>query len=283
MTRPEGTSPLFPEHAVLGARLGEPTCGPEPVLSYPSEQAGHDGSQGAALADLSGSCYQLLSGPDAAALARAALAGAPLGVGDAAFEASLTGDGGLASVPLALRTGDSEVVVLDPSERGDTLVAWLGFLRSVEQGGVAPFEGAAVEDASEMLVPLLLCGPAARGVLCDYVESAEELPGPGVVRPVMLDKISCLVAGVPLPGGDAGCFLVLVPAGMARVLWRSLLSFPVVDPVGLERVRAIMGEALPWASLLTEGDAHRPSRARLEGWGLLRPEGDYVGARGLNP
>lgn len=277
------SSTLLPEHALLGALMGEPGASVAPVLSYPGELAGHDGSGGAALADLSGSCYLLLSGPDAPLLARSALAGRALGVGEAAFEAVLSGDGGLISVPLALRTGDGELVVLDAGPRGPILHAWLGFLSEVEQGGERPFAGAAVEDASGMLVPLLLAGPEASRVLGDYVSSPADLPEPGRVAPVSLDRISCLVARVP----DAGPareprYLVLVPPVAARVLWRSLLSFPEVDPVGVGRAGELLLGGAPWAGLVSSEDSVRASRGELGGWGLLREEPDFVGARGLD-
>lgn len=274
-------SVLGPEHALLGALMGGGD-GIAPVLSYPSEQAGHVGAEGAALADLSGSCYLLVSGPEAALLARSALAGRPLCVGDVAFEAALSGDGGLVSVPLALRTGDSEFVMLDLSPRASLLEAWLGFLSSVEQGGERPFGEVEVEDASEMLVPLLLAGPAADRVLADYVSSPGDLPGPGSVRNVNLDRISCLVACAPVVDGAAvRRYLVFVPSVAARVLWRSLLSFPEVDPVGTVHAgRLLLGDA-HWASDLESEDAVRVPRGDLMSWGLLRDSNDFVGSRGI--
>lgn len=276
------SSVLLPEHALLGALMGEPGASVAPVLSYPGELAGHDGAEGAALADLSGSCYLLVSGSDTPLLARSALAGRALGVGEAAFEAALSGDGGLISVPLALRTGDGELVVLDVSPRAPILRAWLGFLSEVEQGCQRPFAEAVVEDASGMLVPLLLAGPEASRVLGDYVSSPADLPEPGRVASVSLDRISCLVSRIP----DAGPareprYLVLVPPTAARVLWRSLLSFPEVDPVGVGRAGELLLGGAPWSAALASRDAVRVSRGELGGWGLLRVESDYVGARGL--
>lgn len=282
MSETPRSSVLEPEHALLGALMGDGD-GIAPVLSYPSEQAGHVGAEGAALADLSGSCYLLVSGPESGLLASSALAGKPLGVGEVAFEAALSGDGGLVSVPLALRTGDSEFVLIDLSSRAPLLEAWLGFLSSVEQGGERPFGEVAVEDASEMLVPLLLAGPAADRVLGDYVSSPDDLPGPGSVRNVSLDRISCLVACAPVAGRAVGpCYLVFVPSVAARVLWRSLLSFSEVDPIGTVRAGRLLLGGAPWASALESEDAVRVSRGELMSWGLLRDSNDFVGSRGID-
>lgn len=273
--------PLLAEHALLGALMGEPAHAAAPVISYPSETRGGADGEGAALADLTGTCYQLVSGASSSLLALSALAGRELEVGEAAFEAVLSGDGGLVSVPLALRTGDNEYVMLDPSGRGPVLVSWLGFLAAIEQEGRRPFAGAEVQDASSMLVPLLLAGPEAHRVLSDYLSEGVALPGPGQVRSVSLDKISCLVAQAPVGTGEAPRYLVLVPAALSRVLWRSLLSFPEVEPVGTRRAAALLVGSMPWSPLLAPDDVVRPDVRELRGWGLLRDGGGYVGARGL--
>lgn len=273
---------LHEEHLLLGARIAETDLGIAEVAAYPGEKdpdAALD--EGALLADLTGSAYLLVSGPGAPALAHAALCGRALAVGEAAFEGCLSGDGGLVSVLLALRTGDSEHVLVDPSPRGAVLAGWLGFLAGLEAEGARAFPDARVEDASEMLVALALAGRAAEAVLSDYART-EPLPRQGEVAPVHLDAIPALVARLPgEPGAPA--FLVLAPSASARVLWRSLLSFNEVAPVGHEALRSLCARRLPWGAALARPGRERVGRATLERWGVVRDEGDFVGARALEP
>ena len=272
---------LHEEHLLLGARLAQTATGALEVSSYAGEKDLASALEGAALADLAGSTYLLVSGPGSAPLVHAALCGRELAVGEAAFEGCLSGDGGLVSVPLALRTGDGEHVLLDPSARGPVLSGWLEFLAGLEGPEGAAFPGVALDDASGMLVALLLVGRAAEEVLSDYART-EPLPAAGAVAPVHLDAIPCLVARLPEELAAPG-YLVLVPPASARVLWRSLLSFNEVAPVGHEALRELVATSLPWGAALAEEGPCRAGRPELEAWGLVRDEGDFVGARALEP
>lgn len=273
---------IYQEHAILGASFSpNAETGVLGVTAYPHEPGPAGTEDGALLFDLTGSTYVLVSGACAAQMAQAVLAGRRLQVGQCAHEAVLTGDGVTTSVPLALRTGDTEHVLLDPSSRGQVLSAWLGFVAGIEQDGQRPYEGVSVEDASSMLVPFLLVGAAARSVLLDYVKRPSDLPRPGQVASVMLDAIGCVVASVPGRPLNSDTYLVLVPPRAARTLWRSLLSFSEVSPAGLDTLRGVMERDLPWARELDSSDALRLGRATLEGWDLVRPDDDFVGARRL--
>lgn len=277
------TGVLHEEHVLLGASFEESavTGGPL-VLAYAGEKNLDELLPGAVLSDLTGSAYLLVSGTSSQALFSSAAAGRPLAVGEAAFEAVLTGEGRLLAVPLTLRSGDHEHVLLDPTPRGAALAAWMDFLSRMEQDGYAPYADASVEDASEMLVPLLLAGGRSRDVLSDYVRTAGEAPPrEGEVRALHLDAIPALVARVPGPGPET--WLLLVPAQRARVIWRSLLSFGEVSPVGARAARHLLADRRPWAgSLPAEGPVAVP-RAELERWGVLREGSDFVGARLLEP
>ena len=181
---------------------------------------------GSALVDLSGTPTILLSGDGAQQFAEATLAGRRLGVGEAEFEASLLGDGSMASVPLASRTGQQEYVLWDLTPRGETLFAWLGFVQGIESGGFRPYGGVSVEEVGERLVPLLLWGNTATAVLSDYARGGEDVPAPGGVGNLMLDgRIESLVASPRL--GDSSGAARLRP-GHAE----ELLSFPSVSPLG---------------------------------------------------
>ena len=274
---------LHTEHVLLGASFEPGLDDLLAVSSYPQGGSQKDAEKGALLCDLTGSCYLLVSGASAPDLARTALAGRSLGVGEVAFEAALSGDGSTLSVPLVLRTGDHELALLDPSPRGEVLSAWLDFLSRVEQDGTAPFAETRVEGASDMLVALALVGSEARAVLSDYVPASSDLPAPGVVSSLRLDEIPALVACLPRAGGLPEGFLILVPPERARAIWRSLLSFGEIYPVGLGALRELLCDTLPWGELLSTSDVVRYSGSTLRGWSLVRNEGDFVGARELEP
>ncbi len=272
---------LYEEHVLLGAKL-EPSedGGDIRAMSYPSESAELDPGK-ANLADLTGSSYYLVSGKHAHELMEAGFCSNKLQVGKCAWMASLTAEGALTSIPLVVRTGNDEYALIDPSARGEVAPAWLGFLAGIEQNGFAPYEGTKLEDATRMLVPLLMAGNSARTVLSDYVEHPRDLPQPGEVKDLKLDKIGCVVAGVPVPGTSLPVFLVLVPPARARILWRSFLSFEQVAPLGAENLTRAEKYLLPWGDLLSETNQVKPSKEQLTQWVLLRAEQDFVGARSL--
>lgn len=269
---------LRAEHELLGARFADLGAGCDAVARYAGEQGLGESGSDVLLADLTGAVYLLLSGRGAGELGATALAGPALSVGEVACEAVLTGEGGLVSVPVALRTGDDELVVLDAGARGPVLGSWLAFLcDAANRQGPDAFD-VRLHDASAMLVCLLLAGPGAAEVLADYVRDPFELPAPGSVRQVALDAIGCMVARPALPGDPA--YLVFVPPAAARRLWRSLLSFTRVAPVGHAALRERLA-ALPWGALLAEGDVVRADAGLLGTWGLVRDADDFVGARAL--
>lgn len=273
------TGVLRAEHELLGAEFERAErATPPAVLAYPHEEV--DGA-GALLADLTGATYLLVSGADAGRFARAALAGRLLDVGEAAHEAALSGTGELISVPLLVRTGDTEVVVIDALDASGALAAWLALLGDAgADEGRAAFPDLSLRDASDLLVPLMLAGPRARAVLEDYVHGDDALPGPGEVRQLRLDAITAVVAHPAAPV-EPSAYLILVPVPAARVLWRSLLSFTEVEPVGHRTLRSLLARRLPWRARLAEGAPARVSRSELEGWGIVRGDGSFVGGRAL--
>ena len=273
---------LYAEHLLLGGIFEDE----EPFLALPAlygaaeelaEQEAFE--EGCALADLQGMSALLVSGSAATPLVSAACANEPLAVGECRFGAVVTGDGSVAGVPLVARTGDTEFLLWDVTERGMMLEPWLGFLADIEQDGFKPFGGAKVEDVSDALAPLLLWGPRAASVLSDYVSSEDALPRPGQVVNINLDRINCLVAGVPTSGGT--CYLLMVPPRSTRALWRSLLSFTEVTPVGHRALRHVAERHLPWMAPVLGQDRLEVPASQLVRWGIARRQGGYVGARAL--
>lgn len=273
-------APLYEEHLLLGGTFAQDEPFLATPVSYGGEAAAPVGErEGCVLADLSGMAMLLASGASCEDFVAASCAGRALAVGEVAFSAVLTGDGSLAGAPLVARTGDAEYLVCDPLERGLMLMPWLSFLASIEQDGFRPYEGVEVEDVSGALVPLLVWGPQAPAVLGDYVASLDDLPAASEVRNVRLDRIECLVLRPEVD--DDPCYLLLVPPVAARALWRSLLSFPVVEPVGTERLACLAGAGLPWLDALRSDERAPLGLAALIAHGLARAADGFVGARAL--
>lgn len=271
---------LHPEHVLLGASfLPSERDGMLRVESYGNEP--HDGGS-TMLVDLTGCSYLLVSGADASAFCRTSFAGRDLVVGEAAVEAVLNGTGELLGTPLLMRTGDSEYVVVDASEQSDVIAAWLEFLSNVESDGRRAFPDLSISDATGMLVPLLLAGPDATGVLSDYVRGNEGLPPVGVVRQLRLDAIPAVVAR-PATASLPPAYIALVPTASARILWRSLLSFTEVEPIGHLGLKRALSQSCPWAQRLEEGAPARVTRRDLDAWGLARSGEDFVGGRSVRP
>jgi aminomethyltransferase len=223
----------------------------------------------------------LVSGPCAEAFVGAAFAGKPLAVGTCAFEPALTGDGSLVAVPLLARTGEAEYVVFDATARAEVLSGWLSFLADVEsEDGYRPYEGLATEEVTAAHAVLLLEGTGASRVLADYLGD-QPLPVPGTVRSVRLDALEAIV--VALPASTTDCYLLLVAPRHARVLWRSILSFPEVVPVGMTPLERILTRRLPWLAMTGTEDAipadvHAQALANAS---LFRATPDFVGARAI--
>ena len=208
----------------------------------------------------------------------AVFAGKHLEVGETSFECALTGDGSLSSIGLLARSGQNEYVVLDASERSLVLEEWLSIIASVEQNGVAPYAEVSLEDATPLLTPLLLAGKKVKKVLMDYL-GEQRLPEDSKLCNLMLDQtIPALVANVSTKKVPA--YLVMVPPVHTVILFRSLLSFETVHPLGHKQLIEGLKTYLPWFSELASNTKVVVAKDKLEGWGLLRASDDFIGARG---
>ena len=269
---------LHSELEYLGAQFSPSTEGFDFAESFFGEKPFEAAVQDCALVDLSGMSYTLVSGAAGKSFIEAVFAGKKLEVGEVSFECALTGDGSLASVALLARSGQNEYVVADASERSLILEEWLAVIASVEQNGVAPYAEVDLEDATPLLTPLLLAGKKAKKVLLDYL-GEQELPQDSSLCNLLLDQsIPALVANVSSKKIPA--YLVMVPPVHTVILFRSLLSFEVVHPLGRKQLLEALKMYLPWFSELVSHTKVVIAKDKLEGWGLLRYSDDFIGARG---
>lgn len=269
---------LHTELEYLGAQFSTSTEGFNLAQSFYGEKPLEEALKDCALIDLSGIGYTLVSGTSSQNFVEAVFAGKQLEVGEASFECALTGDGSLSSIGLLARSGQNEYVVLDASERSLVLDEWLSIIASVEQNGVAPYAEVSLEDATPLLTPLLLAGKKAKKVLMDYL-GEQQLPEDSKLCNLMLDQtIPALVANVSTKKVPA--YLVMVPPVHTVILFRSLLSFEMVHPLGHKQLIEGLTTYLPWFSELATNTKVVLAKDKLEGWGLLRTSDDFIGARG---
>ena len=269
---------LHTELEYLGAQFSTSTEGFNLAQSFYGEKPLEEALKDCALIDLSGIGYTLVSGTSAQNFVEAVFAGKQLEVGETSFECALTGDGSLSSIGLLARSGQNEYVVLDASERALVLDEWLSIIASVEQNGVAPYAEVSLEDATPLLTPLLLAGKKARKVLMDYL-GEQRLPEDSKLCNLMLDQtIPALVANVSTKKVPA--YLVMVPPVHTVILFRSLLSFETVHPLGHKQLIEGLKTYLPWFSELASNTKVVVAKDKLEGWGLLRASDNFIGARG---
>ena len=269
---------LHTELEYLGAQFSTSTEGFNLAQSFYGEKPLEEALKDCALIDLSGIGYTLVSGTSSQNFVEAVFAGKQLEVGEASFECALTGDGSLSSIGLLARSGQNEYVVLDASERSLVLEEWLSIIASVEQNGVTPYAEVSLEDATPLLTPLLLAGKKAKKVLMDYL-GEQQLPEDSKLCNLMLDQtIPALVANVSTKKVPA--YLVMVPPVHTVILFRSLLSFEMVHPLGHKQLIEGLKTYLPWFSELATNTKVVVAKDKLEGWGLLRASADFIGARG---
>ena len=269
---------LHTELEYLGAQFSTLTEGFNLAQSFYGEKPLEEALKDCALIDLSGIGYTLVSGTSAQNFVEAVFAGKQLEVGETSFECALTGDGSLSSIGLLARSGQNEYVVLDASERSLVLDEWLSIIASVEQNGVAPYAEVSLEDATPLLTPLLLAGKKVKKVLMDYL-GEQRLPEDSKLCNLMLDQtIPALVANVSTKKVPA--YLVMVPPVHTVILFRSLLSFETVHPLGHKQLIEGLKTYLPWFSELASNTKVVVTKDKLEGWGLLRASDDFIGARG---
>ncbi len=269
---------LHTELEYLGAQFSTSTEGFNLAQSFYGEKPLEEALKDCALVDLSSISYTLVSGAVAQNFVEAVFAGKQLEVGETSFECTLTGDGSLSSIGLLARSGQNEYVVLDASERSLVLDEWLSIIASVEQNGVAPYAEVSLEDATPLLTPLLLAGKKVKKVLMDYL-GEQRLPEDSKLYNLMLDQtIPALVANVSTKKIPA--YLVMVPPVHTVILFRSLLSFETVHPLGHKQLIEGLKTYLPWFSELASNTKVVVAKDKLEGWGLLRASDDFIGARG---
>ena len=145
-----------------------------------------------------------------------------------AFSAVLSGDGSLISVPILVRGGEHEYVLVDATPRHEVLDGWLSFVSAIEREGAPAFGDVSIEDAADLLVPLMIAGSRCRALILDYTGEVA-LPDAGSVATVPFDGVPCVLAHLPVPFTDA--WIVFCPTSFAVSLFRSFLFIKAVERI----------------------------------------------------
>ena len=72
----------------------------------------------------------------------------------------------------------------------------------------------------------------------------------------------------------------MVPPVHTVILFRSLLSFESIHPLGHKQLIEALKKYLPWFLQLASNTKVVMAKDKLKGWGLLRNTDDFIGARG---
>jgi aminomethyltransferase len=269
-------TPLYDRHVALGARM-VPFAGWEMPVQYASILDEHRTVRSAAgLFDLSHMGELAVSGPEALAFVRYAVASDPgtLEPNQAQYSMLCAADGGVIDDLICYRTDEGYLLVCNAANR-DTVVAHLGDL--LRHGDF----DAVVDDRSDQTALIAPQGPRAAELLGTMTDL--DLASLGYYRSLRgkVAGIDCLVARTGYTGEDG--FELFCDPRRAVALWDALLEAGVplgLKPAGLgsrDTLRLEAGMPLYGNELDRE---HNPFEANL-GRVVKLEKGEFVGRAAL--
>ena len=170
---------------------------------------------------------------------------------------------------IVYHTGDIEYLIIANASNHDVDFEWLS------QHAPADLE---LVDESDRTSLIALQGPAALAIVSELAGEGWEPPARFTIREAMLDTIPALVARTGYTGEDG--VEIVTAARSAPRLWRALLSFGEVTPVGLgarDTLRLEMGYPLYGNDMDRTND---PISAGL-GWVVPAAKTGYIGAEAV--
>lgn len=151
-----------------------------------------------------------------------------------------------------VRSGEHEFMLLSRYDQTERLYAWLSEFADVEgqgeqaedaeDGDVSPDQYIELSDETGSMCALAFSGPLANGILHEMerastVGDSMGIPESGYLRFLRLDNMPVLTYHASAAAQDR--YLLLTSVSYSRSLWRSILSFPEVTPVGYDAARRI--------------------------------------------
>jgi aminomethyltransferase len=187
-------------------------------------------------------------------------------LGQAQYTLMLDGAGHIIDDLIVYHSGDIEYLIIANASNHEVDFAWLG--------SHCPAEVELV-DESERTSLIALQGPAALGIVTELAAQGWEAPSRFIICEATLDTVPALVARTGYTGEDG--VEILTSASAAPGLWRAILSFGEVSPVGLgarDTLRLEMGYPLYGSDMDRTID---PISAGL-GWVVPKPKTGYIGS-----
>jgi aminomethyltransferase len=190
-------------------------------------------------------------------------------LGAAQYTLMLDDDGHIIDDLIVYHTGDLEYMIVANAGNHETDFEWLK--------AHAPDDLEIVDESSRTSL-IALQGPGAIRVVRELAGAGWEPPERFMVAEAMLDSVPALVARTGYTGEDG----VEIVTGIrhAPAIWRAILSFPEVSPVGLgarDTLRLEMGYPLYGSDMDRTTD---PISAGL-GWVVPPEKTGYVGAQAV--
>ena len=198
--------------------------------------------------------------------------------GEAAGALVLTGEAEVIDVVVLARSGDTEFMLTTHAETREEVFSWLEAHAALADDAGPVFDGLDITDETESLLTYAVFGPQSHAVIDELAShQLDSALGAGHVALCMLDGIQAFVLAYPLLAG--GYYELSVQPALAPGLKRLLLSFPEIDPMGLEPFKARRRESCTWFDEAAKAAYCHADAAGLEA--LIRTPYDFVGGRAL--
>ena len=149
-------------------------------------------------------------------------------------------DGRIAGRIHILRSGDSEFMLLVPPSNREDCYAWLDEANCILGADAAIRDVAVLEDQTHSLAGILLAGPEASSILQELAgqNAASSIPPVHSLGLMVLDTVPALVFHSPAFDGEY--FEIYCPPTRAAGLWRAIMSFAQVMPIGSRTLESII-------------------------------------------
>lgn len=274
-------SPLDAEHIYLNATFR--TYGDYRIVDFYGEPQGEDilreNGNHPYLCDLSSMGKLRIGGEDSfrfiSTMFTADVA-ALTGIGDSCFSLILTSEAEIIDTVTLIRTGDNEYMVMTNPPNTEEVFAWLEAHSALadEQGKL--FLQLTLSNETDSLALVTLFGVGSRHILDELADGAlREAPASGSLTMALLDTVPTMIFSSEASSGES--FDLFYPANRASGLWRALLSYPAVTPLGYGDYIVLREAERSW---LKDVDSVGYQTVDEAGLGhLLRTEHDFVGGK----
>ena len=280
-------TPLYAEHAQMGARMGE-FGDTEVVLDYGKKYNDPLPLQEPFVADLSFQGTIRVVGASGLSFLQAMLTADIQqleAIGNSCFSLMLTSQAEIIDIVYVIRTGSDEYILMVDAPVLDECMEWLKNNAHLAVEGQRVFPEVEVEDQSGNLGIICLMGPGAleplaalAGIPANEIEQSDLAGG---VRSGLC--YTDAVGGLPMmifsqPQVEGSMLLMQSPTATVA-LWQALLGFEQLQFMGFEQYVEVRKFCGLWLEGVSEGEYKTPQQAQLQS--LLRKSGGFAGARAL--